>query len=70
MFQGDTLQELVTLAGEDSISQVVCTQQALSDHVPESALRAQMAESLAVMRASVEEGMQPHLRSLSGMTGG
>ncbi|NLG24071.1 MAG: L-serine ammonia-lyase, iron-sulfur-dependent, subunit alpha [Clostridiales bacterium] len=68
----DSMAALVAAAYEGGcgIGAVARRAQAAQDGVVESALNARMAEYLAVMRASIGAGMNPALRSLSGMTGG
>ncbi|MEA4899501.1 MAG: L-serine ammonia-lyase, iron-sulfur-dependent, subunit alpha [Eubacteriales bacterium] len=62
--------ELVTQAGEGPIWRVVLRDQAIEDGAPEQVLIDQMSEVFQVMREAAAEGMDPQLRSMSGMTGG
>ncbi|MDL2318926.1 L-serine ammonia-lyase, iron-sulfur-dependent, subunit alpha, partial [Eubacteriales bacterium OttesenSCG-928-A19] len=61
---------LVEMAGTASISSVAKREQALHARSEIAPQVERMAEMLRVMRASVEEGLQPDLRSVSGMAGG
>lgn len=70
MLQGDSIMELVAFAGQNSIGQMVLKDQADQDGVEPEVLLARMREALQVMRQSVEEGLNPELRSVSGMSGG
>ena len=67
-----TIKELVETALEKgrSIGTVVLEDQAVQMEQTEKALTAQMEESLRVMEKAVESGMDPQLRSTSGLTGG
>lgn len=67
-----TIRELVETALEKgrSIGTVVLEDQAVQMEQTEEALTAQMEESLQVMEKAVESGMDPQLRSTSGLTGG
>ncbi len=53
-----------------AISQIVLEDQERNMEVPASQLYARMAEHLEVMRRAVRAGMDPSLRSMSGLTGG
>lgn len=53
-----------------SISQIVLEDQAHHMEVPAQELYNQMRENLQVMRQAVQSGMDPELRSTSGLTGG
>lgn len=70
MLQGDSIMELIAFAGGQSIGQVVLTDQAEQDGVSPEILIQQMRQALCVMRQSVEEGLNPALKSVSGMSGG
>lgn len=52
------------------ISQIVLEDQAHHMEVPAQELYSQMRENLQVMRQAVQAGMDPELRSTSGLTGG
>lgn len=70
MLQGDSIMELIAFAGGQSIGQVVLKDQAAQDGVSPEILIQQMRQALCVMRQSVEEGLNPALKSVSGMSGG
>jgi len=70
MLKTDSLEELVREAGEGPISQVVLSDQAERDGVPEQSLVEKMRGTLQVMRQSAQQGLSPDLKSMSGMTGG
>lgn len=70
MLQGDSMMELIAFAGQQSIGQIVLKDQADQDGVTVEALSERMGQALSVMRQSVEEGLNPALRSVSGMSGG
>ena len=67
-----TVRELVETAVKEkkSIGAVVLNDQALQMEQTEEALRTQMEHQLQVMEKSVESGLDPDLRSTSGLTGG
>ena len=67
-----TINELVETAKENGISvgEAVLKDQAAQMEQTEERLLAQMEESLQVMEKAVESGMDPELRSTSGLTGG
>lgn len=67
-----TINELVETAKENRISvgEAVLKDQAAQMEQTEEHLLAQMEESLQVMEKAVESGMDPGLRSTSGLTGG
>ena len=65
-----SVRELIDLAGDGAISSVVMACQAESDETDVSQLRQIMLDRLRVMEESVASGMQPDLRSNSGMVGG
>ena len=64
------MMELIAFAGQQSIGQIVLKDQADQDGVTVEALSERMGQALSVMRQSVEEGLNPALRSVSGMSGG
>ena len=66
-----TINELVETAKENGISvgEAVLKDQAVQMEQTEEHLLAQMEESLQVMEKAVESGMDPGLRSTSGLTG-
>ena len=65
-----TIKELIALAGDGKISDVVLACQAQEDRQDKKKLIDYMRHCLHVMEESVQEGMQPDLRSNSGMVGG
>lgn len=65
-----TIDELCRAAGEGKISQIVLADQAAQLEQEGDALYTQMAARLKVMRESVAEGLEPGLRSASGLSGG
>lgn len=72
MFKYDSLADLVAAANQSNepLSKIVLREQAEAAETTEDALYATMAKSLAVMRESVQEGLDPDKRSASGLTGG
>jgi len=64
--------ELVELADKNNqtISCLVLADQAMQMDIPESEIIARMKESLDVMQKSSEKGLQPGLKSVSGLSGG
>lgn len=68
----DSLEELVNAANAQSkkISDIVMEEQAEAMEITVEELYRQMERNFQVMKASVEEGMAPDLRSSSGLTGG
>ncbi|MDR0898087.1 MAG: L-serine ammonia-lyase, iron-sulfur-dependent, subunit alpha [Oscillospiraceae bacterium] len=62
--------ELVQAAGSGSIAAIARQDQARANHQDEAVLNDKMRAALLVMRESVAEGLNPDLRSVSGMTGG
>ena len=65
-----SVRELIALAGDGKISDAVLASQAETDGAQPAALLATMRACLRVMEESAEAGMQPDLRSNSGMVGG
>ena len=67
-----TIQELVEIAEKKkmSIGAVVLEDQAVQMEQSKEKLLSQMEENLRVMEKAVESGMDPELRSTSGLTGG
>lgn len=65
-----SMQALVEAAGQNSIAKAARMDQARKEHCEESALVEKMRHALEVMRQSVQEGLSPERRSLSGMVGG
>lgn len=65
-----SIQALVEAAGGGTIASVAIREQATQKHSSEAAQVERMRGMLAVMRAAVQEGLQPELRSISGMVGG
>ncbi len=70
MIEYSSLQELIALAGNGTIGEVVLRWQAEIDGCDPSLLRTAMQQRLEVMRESIANGMNPDLRSNSGMVGG
>lgn len=66
----NSVRELIDMAGSGKISDVVLACQADEDRTDKQPLIDYMRECLHVMETSVESGMQPNLRSNSGMVGG
>lgn len=68
----DTVEELARMAEADGrrISDLVLEEQAQAMELPEEAVFATMKKSFQVMRDSVKNGMNPDLRSSSGLSGG
>ena len=65
-----TLKEWCRLAGNGSIAQAAIRQQAMELGTSEDQVRTIMGQRLTVMQEAVQEGLQPDLKSVSGMTGG
>ena len=67
-----SVKELVDLADKQniSISRLVLADQAAFMEIPEAEVISRMQESLDVMRKSSEKGLQPGLKSVSGLSGG
>lgn len=67
-----SVNELVTKANTlgKNISDLVIAQQAKEIETSEEELYNKMLESFNVMKESVQEGLDPHLKSASGMSGG
>ncbi|MBQ8536514.1 MAG: hypothetical protein IJ461_03810, partial [Clostridia bacterium] len=63
-----TVHELVALAGSGSLGAVALRLQSQESGINEATLTAQMAGHLAMMRDSVRAGLDPSLRSVSGLT--
>ena len=72
MLEYGSISELVSAALESgkSISEVVIEDQAEQFEMPFSELYRRMEQRLAVMEAAVKSGMNPNLKSTSGLTGG
>lgn len=72
MLTYQSVSELCQLAEREgkALSQVILSDQAEQLEQSEQALYGQMAARLQVMRESVRTGMDPHLRSASGLSGG
>lgn len=68
----DSIEELVQTAVSHSkkISDIVMEQQAEEMEITVEELYHQMFNSFQVMKHSVEEGMNPELKSFSGLSGG
>ena len=67
-----SITEMVDTADKNrqSISQLVLSDQSTAMETPESEILSRMKENLNVMRRSAEKGMEPGLRSVSGLSGG
>jgi len=67
-----SVSEIVEQADKNNqtISQLVLADQAVQMEVPETEIISRMEESLDVMRQSSVKGLQPGLRSVSGLSGG
>ena len=72
MLTYQSVSELCQLAEQEgrTLSQVILSDQAEQLEQSEQALYDQMAARLQVMRESVQTGMDPQLRSASGLSGG
>ena len=72
MLNYKSVAELVELADKNhqTISRLVLADQAMQMDIPESELLSRMKKSLDVMRKSSEKGLQPGLKSVSGLSGG
>lgn len=64
------MKELVEAAGEGTIASAAKMEQAKQNETEISVQVERMRSALEVMRAASEEGAQPGLRSMSGLTGG
>ena len=65
-----SMRELVSAAQGTTIGEAALLNEMLETGLAEDELRKIMRERLEVMRASVENGMDPDQRSLSGLSGG
>ncbi len=65
-----SMKELVSAANGITIGQAALLNEMLETGLTEEELKKVMRERLEVMRASVENGMNPDQRSLSGLSGG
>lgn len=65
-----TLKEWCLLACDGDMAQAAIRRQAMEYAMDEDQVRTLMGERLTVMQEAVTEGLQPSLRSVSGMTGG
>lgn len=72
MLQYMTIAELTARANEQSktLSEVILADQSAQMEIPSQELYARMENSLTVMEEAVKAGMDPELRSTSGLTGG
>ena len=72
MYDYDSISELCLAAEEKGlkISELVLADQAEQLEAPAEELYARMERSLAVMEEAVKAGLDPNLRSTSGLTGG
>ncbi len=72
MLTYETIEELCSAAEEagTTISRVVLQDQAVQMEIEESALLEEMSVRLQVMEESVKTGLDPDLRSASGLSGG
>lgn len=66
-----TIAEIIAEAqGLGSIGAAAIAWQAAEDDVPDGKVRARMQHTLNVMRQSIQDGLAPELRSVSGKVGG
>ncbi len=65
-----SIKALVEMSGNETISSVAKREQSTRNKEPIDKIVEKMRGMLDVMRESVQEGMRPDLRSVSGMTGG
>lgn len=65
-----TLKEWVNMAGKDSIAAVAVQMQAHETGMTADEVRAIMRSHLQCMQEAVKEGLDPALKSVSGLTGG
>lgn len=72
MIRYDSVQDLVELAEERQlkISEIVLADQAMQMGISEETLYMQMEKSFDTMTASTRNGLDPDLKSISGLTGG
>ena len=72
MLQYMTIAELTALAREkgDTLSAVILADQSEQMEIPTEELYARMERSLDVMQEAIKAGLDPELRSTSGLTGG
>ena len=72
MLQYMTIAELTALAREkgDTLSAVILADQSEQMEIPAEELYARMERSLDVMQEAIKAGLDPELRSTSGLTGG
>lgn len=65
-----SLKEWVTLAGNGSIAEAAVREQAEESDMTVEAVRSTMTQHLHCMQEAVQNGLDPMLRSVSGLTGG
>ena len=72
MLEYMTIAELTARAKEQGkpLSEVILADQSIQMEIPEEQLYARMERSLTVMEEAIKAGMDPELRSISGLTGG
>ena len=72
MLEYMTIAELTARATEEgrTLSEIVLADQSIQMETPEEQLYARMERSLTVMEEAIKAGMDPELRSTSGLTGG
>lgn len=68
----NTVEEFISTAEKENISlaQVVIKREMKNSEKTEAAVRAQMKETLQVMRESIKKGLNEDIKSMSGLTGG
>ncbi|MCL2216958.1 MAG: L-serine ammonia-lyase, iron-sulfur-dependent, subunit alpha [Defluviitaleaceae bacterium] len=70
MITYQSVAEMIELAGDGTLSDVVLADQAALLEVPEAEVLARMKDTLDIMRRSAQEGLKPDTRSISGLSGG
>lgn len=70
MLLGDSMRELIEAEAPRGLADLLIADQAEADGVSPQSLRAAMAERWKVMAEAAQAGLDPTLRSVSGLTGG
>ena len=70
MLLGDSMRELIEAEAPRGLADLLIADQAEADGVSPQSLRAAMAERWKVMAEAAQAGLDPSLRSVSGLTGG
>jgi len=65
-----TLREWVEKAGSGSIADAAIAEQAIESGLSQAEVKAIMRDHLACMKEAIRNGLDPDLRSVSGLTGG